>query len=130
MSVVVAIDELPILAVAAAFAGGETHVTGAEELRVKESDRLAALEGLRALGVDFETTRDGFVVRGRPDARLAGGTITTHGDHRIAMAFAVAALTSAAGTVEIDDPECVAVSYAPFWTDLATVSSAEAPVPA
>src|SRR6185436_17371961 len=63
-----AIDELPILAVAAAFAEGETRVTGAAELRVKESDRIASLEQLRALGVDFEPTPDGFVVRGRPDA--------------------------------------------------------------
>jgi 3-phosphoshikimate 1-carboxyvinyltransferase len=112
-----AIDELPILAVAAAFADGETRVTGAAELRVKESDRLAALAPLRALGVAFEATADGFVVRGRPDARLGGGTIATHGDHRIAMAFAVAGLRSADGVV-LDDPACVDVSFPGFFERL------------
>ena len=118
-----AIDELPILAVAAAFAEGETRVTGAEELRVKESDRLAALEQLRALGVAFETTRDGFVVRGRPDARLAGGRIATHGDHRIAMAFAIAGLRSAGG-ITIDDPACADVSFPGFFERMAALGAA------
>lgn len=118
-----AIDELPILAVAAAFADGETRVTGAAELRVKESDRLAALEQLRPLGVAFAATADGFVVRGRPDARLAGGAITTHGDHRIAMAFAVAGLRSAEG-VTIDDPTCADVSFPGFFDRLATLGAA------
>jgi 3-phosphoshikimate 1-carboxyvinyltransferase len=111
------VDELPILAVAAAFADGETRVGGAAELRVKESDRLAALAPLRALGVAFDATADGFVVRGRPDARLAGGTIATHGDHRIAMAFAVAGLRSAEGVV-LDDPACVDVSFPGFFDRL------------
>ena len=118
-----AIDEMPILAVAAAFAEGETRVTGAEELRVKESDRLAALEQLRPLGVDFATTRDGFVVRGRPDGRLAGGRIATHGDHRIAMAFAVAGLRSADG-VTIDDPACADVSFPGFFERLGALGAA------
>jgi 3-phosphoshikimate 1-carboxyvinyltransferase len=112
-----AIDELPILAVAAAFAAGETRVTGAGELRVKESDRLAALAPLRTLGVAFEATADGFVVHGRPDARLDGGTIATHGDHRIAMAFAVAGLRSRDGVV-LDDPACVDVSFPGFFERL------------
>ncbi len=112
-----AIDELPILAVAGAFAEGETRVTGAAELRVKESDRLVALEPLRTLGAAFETTADGFVVRGRPDARLGGGTIATHGDHRIAMAFAVAGLRSRDGVV-LDDPACVDVSFPGFFERL------------
>jgi 3-phosphoshikimate 1-carboxyvinyltransferase len=112
-----AIDELPVLAVAAAFAEGETRVTGAAELRVKESDRLAALAPLRALGIAFDATADGFVVRGRPDARLAGGTIATHGDHRIAMAFAVAGLRSPDGVV-LDDPACVDVSFPGFFERL------------
>ena len=112
-----AIDELPILAVAAAFAEGETRVTGAEELRVKESDRLAALEQLRPLGVAFDSTRDGFVVRGRPDARLDGGSIVTHGDHRIAMVFAIAGLRSASG-LTIDDPTCADVSFPGFFATL------------
>jgi len=109
-----AIDELPILAVAAAFADGETRVTGAAELRVKESDRIAALEQLRPLGVAFEATRDGFIVRGRPEARLDGGSITTHGDHRIAMAFAIAGMRSPGG-VTIDDPTCADVSFPGFF---------------
>jgi len=117
-----AIDELPILAVAAAFAEGETRVTGAAELRVKESDRIASLEQLRALGVDFEPTPDGFVVRGRPDARLAGGTIAAHGDHRIAMAFAVAGLRSPDG-VTIDDPACADVSFPGFFPLLARLGA-------
>jgi 3-phosphoshikimate 1-carboxyvinyltransferase len=117
-----AIDELPILAVAAAFAEGETRVKGAAELRVKESDRIASLEQLRPLGVDFEATPDGFVVRGRPDARLAGGTIATHGDHRIAMAFAVAGLRSADG-VTIDDPACADVSFPGFFPLLARLGA-------
>jgi 3-phosphoshikimate 1-carboxyvinyltransferase len=117
-----AIDELPILAVAAAVAEGETRVTGAGELRVKESDRIAALEQLRPLGVDFTATPDGFVVRGRPDARLAGGTIATHGDHRIAMAFAVAGLRSTDG-VTIDDPACADVSFPGFFPLLARLGA-------
>jgi 3-phosphoshikimate 1-carboxyvinyltransferase len=112
-----AIDELPILAVAAAFAEGETVVRGAAELRVKESDRIAALEQLRALGVDFTARPDGFVVRGDPSARLASATIATHGDHRIAMAFAIAGLRSASG-VTIDDPACADVSFPGFFDRL------------
>jgi 3-phosphoshikimate 1-carboxyvinyltransferase len=109
-----AIDELPILAVAASVAQGETRIRGAEELRVKESDRIAALAQLRALGVDFTDTPDGFVVRGRPEATLSSAHITTRGDHRIAMAFAVAALR-APGGVAIDEPACVDVSFPGFF---------------
>lgn len=118
-----AIDELPILAVAAAFAEGETRVTGASELRVKESDRIAALEQLAPLGVAFEPTSDGFVVRGRPDATIARGTIATHGDHRIAMAFAIAGLRSPDG-VTIDDPACADVSFPGFFDRLSTLGAA------
>jgi 3-phosphoshikimate 1-carboxyvinyltransferase len=110
-----AIDELPILAIAAAFATGTTRVSGAGELRVKESDRLRALEQLRALGVAIETTADGFAIVGEPGRALGEGRVTTGGDHRIAMAFAVAALRSARGLV-IDDPECAAVSFPGFFT--------------
>jgi 3-phosphoshikimate 1-carboxyvinyltransferase len=112
-----AIDELPILAIAAAFADGDTQVSGAEELRVKESDRIAALEQLRGLGVAFEATHDGFVVHGDPAGRLASGTIVTHGDHRIAMAFAIAALRSPGG-ITIDDPRCADVSFPGFFERL------------
>jgi 3-phosphoshikimate 1-carboxyvinyltransferase len=120
-----AIDELPILAVAAAFAEGETRVRGAGELRVKESDRIAALEQLRTLGVAFEATADGFVVRGAPGARLGAGRITTHGDHRIAMAFAVAGLRSAG--VAIDDPACADVSFPGFFERLAALGGTVGP---
>ena len=112
-----AIDELPILAVAAAFAEGDTRVVGANELRVKESDRIAALEQLGLLGVAFEARPDGFVVRGRPDAALASHRIVTHGDHRIAMAFAIAGLRSPGGIV-LDDAACADVSFPGFFERL------------
>jgi 3-phosphoshikimate 1-carboxyvinyltransferase len=109
-----AIDELPILAVAASVAAGDTRVRGAEELRVKESDRIAALGQLAGLGVDFAATPDGFTIRGDPDRSMDGARIVTHGDHRIAMAFAVAGLRAPAGLV-IDDPGCADVSFPGFF---------------
>ena len=111
------IDELPVIACVAARAEGETRVTGAAELRVKESDRIALIvRNLKAVGADAEELADGFVVRGS-DRRFAG-RVVTEGDHRIAMAFAV--LGAASGNaIEIDDGACVAVSYPGFWTDLA-----------
>jgi len=115
-----AIDELLILAVAAAFADGESTLAGAAELRVKESDRLAALEQLAPLGVEIRTTPDGFAIRGAGGQRLGGGRIVSGGDHRVAMAFAVAGLASDAG-VTIDDRECVAVSFPGFFEQLATI---------
>ncbi len=114
------IDELPLLGCVAARAAGETRVTGAAELRVKESDRIAAVvNNLRAIGADAEELPDGFIVRGG-DRPLAG-RVVTHGDHRIAMAFGVlAALPGHA--ITIDDPSCVAVSYPTFWDDLGRLS--------
>jgi len=115
------IDELPLLACIAAYAAGETRVTGAAELRVKESDRIAAVVGnLRELGADAEELPDGFVVRGtRPTLR---GRVTTHGDHRLAMAFGV--LGALPGNeIAVDDPDCVSVSYPGFWSDLERVTS-------
>jgi 3-phosphoshikimate 1-carboxyvinyltransferase len=112
-----AIDELPVLCVAAALAAGETTLTGAAELRVKESDRLAALEQLRLLGVDVRATADGLVVRGTGGRPLRAGRIHAGGDHRIAMAFAIAGLASPDG-VEIADPECVEVSFPGFFDRL------------
>ena len=110
------IDELPLLACVAARAEGETRVTGAEELRVKESDRIrAVVEALRVVGVEAEELRDGFVVVGS-DHPLAG-RVRTHGDHRLAMAFGVLGAVSG-GRIEVDDPACVAVSYPTFWDDL------------
>ncbi|MBI1808794.1 MAG: 3-phosphoshikimate 1-carboxyvinyltransferase [Gemmatimonadetes bacterium] len=113
------IDELPMLACVAARAAGETRVTGAAELRVKESDRISTVvRNLVAVGADAEELPDGFVVRGG-DRPLAG-RVVTHGDHRIAMAFGV--LGALPGNqIEIDDPDCVAVSYPTFWSDLSRV---------
>jgi 3-phosphoshikimate 1-carboxyvinyltransferase len=113
-----AIDELPLVAIAATFAEGETRITGAHELRVKESDRLAALEQLGRLGAHVRVTADGLVVRGLGGGVLRGGHVESRGDHRIAMAFAVAGLRAERG-VEIDDPECVAVSFPGFFSSLA-----------
>jgi 3-phosphoshikimate 1-carboxyvinyltransferase len=112
-----AIDELPVLCVAAALAHGETTLTGAAELRVKESDRLAALEQLRLLGVDVRATADGLVVRGTGGRPLGTARVRAGGDHRIAMAFAIAGLASPEG-VEIADPECVEVSFPGFFERL------------
>ena len=113
-----AIDELPILCVAAALATGETAIQGAGELRVKESDRIAALEQLRLLGVDMATSADGLVIRGSGGRRLAGARVESHGDHRIAMAFAVAGL-AAEGGVEVAGAECADVSFPGFFAALA-----------
>jgi 3-phosphoshikimate 1-carboxyvinyltransferase len=112
-----AIDELPVLCVAAALADGETTLTGAAELRVKESDRIAALEQLRLLGVRLRATPDGLVIKGTGGRPLATGRITAGGDHRIAMAFAVAGLV-ADGGVEIADPACAEVSFPGFFARL------------
>jgi len=109
------IDELPVLA-ALATHGGELSVTGAEELRVKESDRISALaEGLRVMGADVEEQQDGFHVRGRN--RLRGGEVDAKNDHRLAMAFAIAAL-GATGPTVIHDAGSAGVSYPEFFTVL------------
>ncbi|MBS1870460.1 MAG: 3-phosphoshikimate 1-carboxyvinyltransferase [Actinobacteria bacterium] len=114
-----AIDELPLVALLGCCAEGETVVRGAQELRVKESDRIATVvEGLRALGAEIEATDDGFVVQGRGAGALRGGRIASHGDHRLAMLGAVAGLASRAG-VEVDGMEAAAVSYPGFAADLA-----------
>lgn len=110
-----AIDEFPVLFVAAACAAGETVVTGAEELRVKESDRIAAMgAGFAALGVEHEVTADGMRVRGRADGpAFRGGEIDSLGDHRIAMAFCMASLR-AAGDIAVRDTANVATSFPGF----------------
>jgi 3-phosphoshikimate 1-carboxyvinyltransferase len=106
-----AIDEFPALFVAAACASGRTVLTGAEELRVKESDRIQVMaDGLTALGIDATATPDGMLVEG---GAFRGGVIDSHGDHRIAMAFAMAALR-AAGTIEILDCANVNTSFPDF----------------
>jgi len=106
-----AIDELPVLFVAAALAEGETTVTGAAELRVKESDRIGAMaDGLQALGAKAEALPDGMRIRG---GVLRGGSVSSRGDHRVAMAFAVAA-TRARDAVTIRDTANVATSFPGF----------------
>jgi len=112
------IDEIPVLAVLAARAGGTTEIRGAGELRLKESDRLAALaRNLEALGVEVDERPDGLVIRGRPDQAPAG-VVDARGDHRIAMAFGALGMVPGAD-VRVDDPSVVGVSYPGFWSDLA-----------
>ncbi|CAN5608960.1 3-phosphoshikimate 1-carboxyvinyltransferase [soil metagenome] len=111
-----AIDELPLVALLGCFAEGETVVRGAGELRVKESDRIAAVvDGLRGLGAQIEATQEGFVVTG--DTGLRGGVLDAHGDHRMAMLGAVAGLVSREG-VEVVGMEAAEVSYPGFAEDL------------
>ncbi len=111
------IDEIPLLACVAAAAGVALEVTGASELRVKESDRIAmVVSNLRAIGVDAEELRDGLRVNGKP-GRLAG-KVVTEGDHRIAMAFGILG-EMPGNAITIDNSDCVSVSYPSFWADLA-----------
>lgn len=113
-----AIDELPVLCIAAACAQGETLITGAEELRVKESDRIAAMSaGLERLGVPHETLADGMRIEGRDGMAFGGGEIDSHGDHRVAMCFSIASLR-AAKPIVIRDVANVATSF-PGFIDLA-----------
>jgi len=115
------VDELPMLACLAARAEGETLITGAAELRVKESDRIGTVvSNLQALGATAEELPDGMHITGSD--RPLRGRVVTHGDHRIAMAFGILGALPG-NTIEIDDPDCVAVSYPTFWTDLARVTA-------
>ena len=116
-------DELPVLAVAATQLPGRSRITGAAELRVKESDRISAMAiGLSAMGADVTELPDGWEIRGpRP---LEGARVFSHGDHRVAMALAVAGLL-ADGQTEVEDAECVGISYPGFWDDVEAVSSQE-----
>lgn len=116
------IDEIPVLAVAAAVAEGTTVFRDAAELRVKETDRVATVAaGLRALGVDVEPRPDGMVVHGRPGG-LRGARVWSHGDHRVAMAMAVAGL-AAEGETTVEGWEAVATSYPGFEEDLKACGS-------
>ena len=115
------VDELPLLAIVAATAEGTTRLEGLGELRHKETDRLAGTAaGLRAMGADVSVEGDDLVVRG--PTRLHGARIETCGDHRLAMAFSVAALVTTERT-RLSDAECVAVSYPGFFEDLARLAS-------
>jgi len=118
--VAAAIDEIPVLLVLATQAAGVTTIDGAGELRVKESDRIAAMaDGLRRMGAIVEEHPDGVSVKG-PSA-LHGATVESRGDHRVAMALAVAALV-ASGPTTIADADCVAVSYPNFFPQLQELS--------
>ena len=110
------IDEFPIFCVAAAMAEGQTTVTGAEELRVKETDRIKAMATeLQKLNVDIQETPDGFIVQG--GSTIHGGHCTSYGDHRVAMAVAIAALTASSPT-KIDDTDCIETSFPGFHDKL------------
>ena len=110
------IDELPVLAVAATLLPGVSRITGAGELRVKESDRIAAMSaGLNAMGADVRELEDGWEIHG--PHHLEGARVRSEGDHRVAMALAVAGLL-AHGETTIEDADCVAISYPGFWNDL------------
>jgi len=110
------IDEIPILAILMAFADGVSTVRGAQELRVKESDRIKAIvQNLRKMGAKVEEYEDGFSIEG--GQYLKGAVIKTYGDHRIAMSFSIAGLVAEGETI-IDDPDCVAISYPEFYEHL------------
>jgi len=116
------IDEYPVVCVAAALAEGVTTICGAKELRYKESDRIATMtRELRKLGVNVEEREDGMKIEGR--GRLQGAQLLSYGDHRVAMALAVAGL-SADGGVEIDDDGCVGISFASFFSLLEGICGA------
>lgn len=116
------IDEIPVLAVAAAFAEGETLIRDAGELRVKESDRIAAtVAGLHVIGVEAETLPDGMRIRGGIGRAPANGTVESEGDHRIAMAFTIASLHV---PVDVRNVACIATSYPAFAADFAYVRGA------
>jgi len=115
------VDELPLFALAAAGARGDSHLSGAAELRVKETDRIETVTtGLRSLGIRIRARDDGFEVRGVP-ARPMGGRMSSDGDHRVAMLAAVAGITSREG-VEVGGADAVAISFPGFFDLLDSVS--------
>jgi 3-phosphoshikimate 1-carboxyvinyltransferase len=114
------IDEIPVLAVAAAMANGQTVIADAQELKAKETDRIATVvSALQAMGVTAEATDDGMLITGR--GALTGATLASHGDHRLAMAWAVASLV-ATGSTTIQGTDAVDVSYPGFWRDLQLIA--------
>ncbi len=113
------VDEIPILAVVATQAEGDTVITGASELRVKESDRIkAVVENLRNVGVEVEELQDGMVIRGK--SKIKGGYVDSFKDHRIAMAFSILGLVSEKG-IKIKDADCAYISYPEFFEHLQSV---------
>lgn len=118
------VDEIPLLAVLSTIAEGTTEIRGAEELRVKETDRIEAIaQNLRTLGVELETYPDGLSIRG--PQTLQGGRVNSFHDHRIAMAFSIAALRSKA-PIEILGSDCVGISYPGFYEQLALLTKSNA----
>jgi 3-phosphoshikimate 1-carboxyvinyltransferase len=114
------IDEIPVLAVAAAMAVGQTVIADAAELKAKETDRIrTVVDALQAMGITTEATADGMIIEGR--GALDGARVDSHGDHRLAMAWAVAALV-ARSEMTISGSEAVDVSYPEFWHDLAALA--------
>lgn len=110
------IDEIPIIALMATQAEGETVIKDAEELKVKETNRIDTVVGeLKKLGADIESRKDGMVIRGK--TALKGGKVSSFGDHRLGMMLAIAALLSK-DPVDLENPECIAVSYPNFFDDL------------
>ena len=110
------IDEIPVIALLASQAEGETIIKDASELRVKESDRIkSTVENLKNIGVDAEELPDGMIIRGK--SKIKGGKVCSYGDHRIAMTFIVASLISE-DKIEIDDINCISTSYPNFLKDL------------
>jgi 3-phosphoshikimate 1-carboxyvinyltransferase len=121
------IDEIPILAIVATQVEGRVEVRDAKELRIKESDRIRTVaNGIRSLGGEIEEFEDGFAISG--PQRLVGGRVETAGDHRIAMAFAIAGLISE-GTTEIVDADCASVSYPEFYESLAMLAGPDIVAP-
>jgi 3-phosphoshikimate 1-carboxyvinyltransferase len=115
------IDELPLLAVVGTQISGGIQIRDAEELRLKESDRLqATAQNLRAMGAEVEEFDDGIAVSG--PSRLRGASVDSYGDHRIAMAFSVAAL-SATGQTDIKGSECVGISFPEFFSLLEALAA-------
>jgi len=109
------IDEIPVISLLASQAEGETVIKDAEELRVKESDRIKSVaENLRAIGAYVEELSDGLIIKGK--SKLKGGKVSSYGDHRIAMTFIVASLITE-GPISIDDVDCISTSYPNFIED-------------
>lgn len=116
------IDEIPVLMVAMCFADGKSVISGAEELRHKETDRLAAMhEILTASGADIELKKDGVIIHGSRDFKPKPATYPSYHDHRMAMAAAVLS-TRASGSSKVEDAECTAISYPDFWTHLQEIT--------
>lgn len=115
------IDELPIIALLCSFANGTSKITGAQELRVKETDRIAAVvTEFKKLGIAITELPDGFIIEGKPELTIVNPQLSSHKDHRIGMTLAIAAL-KANQSLELADAECVGISYPSFFEDLEKV---------